>query len=75
MTTDLTYWRTTPIVGALSITTEDGTELHASSDVRLAELWAAHEYGDAWSTMTRAQRAVETAGALTALRQAHEASL
>lgn len=59
------------IIGDLSITTEDGTVLEASTDLALAEAWAAHEYGATeWSAMSLRERNGEVAQALRALREA-----
>jgi hypothetical protein len=59
------------LVGDLSIVTADGTTLQASTDLALAELWAAHELGDAaWSAMPYGARVVEIGAALRSLRAA-----
>jgi len=59
------------IIGSLSITTQDGTVLTATSDLALAWKWAEHEHGALWDAMSRADRNVSVAEALGALREAH----
>lgn len=60
-----------PIIGELSITTTDGTVLSAPNDVRLAWLWAEHEYGDVWQLMRFGDQCATVADALAELRRAY----
>lgn len=62
--------KTEPIIGDLSIVTEDGTELTASSDLQLAWKWAEHEHGDYWQHMSYGRQCSDVADALAALREA-----
>ena len=60
------------IIGSLSITTQDGTVLTATSDLALAWKWAEHEHGATeWGAMSQTARNVSVAEALGALREAH----
>ena len=60
----------TAIIGALSLTLADGTELTASTDVGLAREWCRAEYGTEWDGLTFGQQCSEIAEALAALRSA-----
>lgn len=62
---------TRAIVGDLSITTEDGTILEASTDLALAWKWAEHEHGAQWQAMTGAAQNASVSDALGALRAAY----
>ncbi len=60
------------IIGNLTLTTDDGTVLHAGSDVALARQWAEHDNGpDAWAAMSRGQQSATVADALVAIRRAY----
>lgn len=58
------------ITGDLKITTADGTELTATNDLRLAWLWAEHELGTDWPTLTYGEQCAHVAEALAALHKA-----
>lgn len=60
------------IIGDLEFVTEDGTVLKAPNDLRLAWLWAEHENGAAWATMTYGNKCADAGAALTELRRAAE---
>lgn len=58
------------LIGNLSITMADGTELRDRTDVGLAGKWAEHVHGaEKWSAMTFGERSRETAEALRELRR------
>jgi hypothetical protein len=59
----------------VSITTEDGTELEANSDVNLARMWAEHEVNvrngaGGWEALSFGQRCEHVSDALGELRRA-----
>lgn len=58
------------ITGDLTITTEDGTILSASTDLGLAWKWAEHENGETWAGMPTSDRNASVAEALAELRRA-----
>jgi hypothetical protein len=62
---------TTPILGDLSLTTEDGTVLSARTDVGLAQQWAEHTLGSAWTSLTYSQQTAHVSEALAELRRTH----
>lgn len=61
-----------PIVDSnLTLELGDGTQLHATTDVALARLWAEHEHGaPGWSALSFVEQNVEVAAALRELRRA-----
>lgn len=62
------------IIRNLTLATDDGTVLHAGSDIALARQWAEHDNGpDAWAAMSRGQRSATVADALAAIRRAYRA--
>lgn len=63
--------RYAPVIGDLTIMTEDGTELRAGSDIALAWLWAEHENGaEKWAAMPKALQWADVSDALGELRRA-----
>jgi hypothetical protein len=67
-----------PLIGELSITTDDGRTITAPSDIRLAWLWAEHEItarhgSEVWSSMTLGQQSRHVGEALAELRRAYTA--
>jgi hypothetical protein len=63
------------LIGQLSLQLEDGTTVHASTDVELAQKWAEALHGpDAWGAMARRARYASTAEALAELRRAYAAA-
>lgn len=65
------HTQTSPIVGELSLTVEDGTTLTAGTDVALAEQWARHALAEAWDGLTFAQQVRHTSDALAELRRTY----
>lgn len=56
--------------GEMTLQLEDGTVLHAATEVGLAHQWAAHTHGDAWESMGPGRQAMEVSDALDALTAA-----
>ena len=73
-------WRCEALIGDLSIVLPDGTALHASTDLALAEQWASatvtskHGSGG-WEALTAGQRYGHIADALSELRGSHAAAV
>lgn len=63
--------KTSPILGELSLTVEDGSTLTARTDVALAEQWARHTLGTGWDSLTYAEQVRHTSEALAELRRAY----
>ncbi|PWJ23012.1 hypothetical protein ATK17_3903 [Branchiibius hedensis] len=66
--------RPAPIVGDLSLTTEDGATLSARTDVGLAEAWVRHTLGRQWDQLTYGEQTRQVSEALAELRRAHSQS-
>lgn len=64
------HTKTSPILGELSLTVEDGATLTARTDVALAEQWARHTLGEAWDTLTYGEQVGHVGEALAELRRA-----
>lgn len=62
-----------PIIGELTITTDDGTDLTAPSDLQLAWKWAEYEHGSEWAGMRYTERCASVSLALQELRRAFNA--
>lgn len=60
-----------PIVGELSLTTEDGTALTGGTDVALAEQWARHTLAPQWSSLTHGEQIAHVSEALAELRRTY----
>lgn len=58
------------MIGDVQIHLQDGTTLTSTSDLGLARAWAEHENSAKWESMSRADRGIEVAAALTAIRDA-----
>jgi len=59
----------TPLIGDLTITLADGTQLADATDLGLARQWAEHEHGsEAWRAMRFSDKNRAIAQALGALR-------
>lgn len=54
----------------LTITLEDGTELHATSSIELARKWAEALHGTGWQQLSPAKQSLEISAALAALNEA-----
>lgn len=65
------HTKTSPILGELSLTVEDGTTLTASTDVALAEQWARHTLGEAWDGLTYSEQVGHVSEALAELRRTY----
>lgn len=64
--------KTTPLMGDLSLTVEDGTTLNARTDVALAEQWARHALGGAWDSLTYGEQVAHVSAALAELRRTYQ---